>query len=436
MSIAITEEHRELEKVARSFLATHKCRLLARELLDSPTEELPVFWPDLAELGWLGLHLAEEYGGSGYGLAELVVVVEQLGRAVAPGPFVPTVIASAVIAAHGTDDQKTRFLPGLADGSTVAGVGFGADVAVADGTASGSAGVVFGGGLAALLVLFSGDDVLVLEASRPGVTVDVPANLDPARRSGSVTLESVSVAPADIIVGARRGALSLARTIIGAEAVGGAQDCLDAAVGYAKVREQFGRTIGTFQAVKHHLANMLVGAEAALATVWDAARAAGGDNEEFQLIAASAATLAVPTYVRNAEMNIQVHGGVGFTWEHDAHLHLRRATTMRAIFGGAAASEDVYALSAAGTTRANFIDLPPEADALREAVRSDAAEIAALDDRGQRKQLIETGYVMPHWPKPWGRAADAVEQLVIDDEFATAGISGPISALPAGSSSH
>ncbi|WP_319447730.1 MULTISPECIES: acyl-CoA dehydrogenase [unclassified Mycobacterium] len=425
MGIAITEEHRELEKVARSFLATHKCRLVARELLDSPTEELPVFWSELAELGWLGLHLPEEYGGSGFGLPELVVVVEQLGRAVAPGPFVPTVIASAVIAAHGTDEQRARLLPGLAEGTSTAGIGFGGAVDVVDGVASGNAGIVLGAGVAQLLLIPSGDDVLVLEAAGSGVSVEVPANLDPTRRSGRVTLDGVTVRSADVLAGAGSGALAIARTIIAAEAVGGAQDCLDSAVGYAKVREQFGRPIGTYQAIKHHLANMLVAAEAALSTVWDAARAAATGGKNFELIAACAATLAVPAYVHNAELNIQVHGGVGFTWEHDAHLHLRRAVTLRALFGAQGAAEDVYEMSASGVTRENFIELPPEAAALREQVRADAVQIAALDEGAQRRRLIETGYVMPHWPKPWGRAADAVEQLVIDDEFAAAGLKRP-----------
>ena len=106
MGIALTDEHRELEKIARSFLGAQKARLLARELLDAPTEDLPTFWSDMAELGWLGLHIPEQYGGSGYGLPELIVVVEQLGRAIAPGPFVPTVITSAVVAARGSAEQR------------------------------------------------------------------------------------------------------------------------------------------------------------------------------------------------------------------------------------------------------------------------------------------------------------------------------------------
>ena len=433
MGIALTDDHRELADVARAFLTSQKARWAARSLLDAPDESRPPFWHDLVELGWLGLHIDEEYGGSGYGLPELVVVIDELGRAVAPGPFVPTVIASAVIAKDGTADQKARLLPGLIDGTVTAGIGLDSQVQVKDGPkngiASGEAGIVLGAGLAELLLIAAGDDVLVLERDRAGVSVEVPDNLDPTRRSGRVRLDSVSVTADDTLPGARESALARARTLLAAEAVGGAADCVDAAVDYAKVRQQFGRTIATFQAVKHHCANMLVAAESAIAAVWDASRAAAEDSSEdeaqFRLIAAAAAALAFPAYARNAELNIQVHGGIGFTWEHDAHLHLRRALVTAALLGGDAPARDVFDRTAAGAVRANSLDLPPEAEELRTRIRADAAQIAALDKNAQRDKLIATGYVMPHWPKPWGRAADAVEQLVTEEEFRAAGIRRP-----------
>ena len=425
MGIALTDDHRELEEVARAFLTSQKARWAARSLLDAADESRPPFWHNLVELGWLGLHIDEEHGGSGYGLPELVVVIEELGRAVAPGPFVPTVIASAVIAKDGTADQKSRLLPGLIDGTVTAGIGLDSQAQVSDGIADGDAGIVLGAGLAELLLIAAGDDVLVLERDRDGVSVDVPTNLDPTRRSGRVRLQNVSVTADDILPGARESALARARTLLGAEAVGGASDCVDAAVAYAKVREQFGRTIATFQAVKHHCANMLVAAESATAAVWDASRAASEDEQQFRLIAAAAATLAFPAYARNAELNIQVHGGIGFTWEHDAHLHLRRALVVAALLGGDAPARDVFDRTASGAVRENSLDLPAEAEELRTRIRADAAEIATLDKRAQRDKLIETGYVMPHWPKPWGLAADAVEQLVIEEEFRAAGIKRP-----------
>ena len=429
MGIALTDDHRELAEVARAFLTAQKARWAARSLLDSPDEGRPGFWQGVAELGWLGLHIDEEYGGSGYGFPELVVVIEELGRSVAPGPFVPTVIASAAIAKDGTADQKSRLLPGLTDGTVTAGIGLDGQVQLEAGIADGDAGIVLGAGLAELLLIAAGDDVLVLDRGRAGVSVEVPDNLDPTRRSGRVRLQNVSVSADDILPGARESALARARTLLAAEAVGGASDCVDAAVGYAKVREQFGRTIATFQAVKHHCANMLVSAESAIAAVWDASRAASEDLSEgeaqFRLIAAVAAALAFPAYARNAELNIQVHGGIGFTWEHDSHLHLRRSLVIAGLFGGDAPARDVFERTAAGATRENSLDLPPEAEELRTRIHAEVAEIAALDGRAQLDKLIETGYVMPHWPKPWGLAADAVEQLVIEEEVRAAGIKRP-----------
>jgi 3-oxochol-4-en-24-oyl-CoA dehydrogenase len=429
MGIALTDDHRELAEVARAFLTSQKARWAARSLLDTPDEARPTFWQDMVELGWLGLHIDEEYGGSGYGLPELVVVIDELGRAVAPGPFVPTVIASAAIAKDGTADQKSRLLPGLIDGTRTAGIGLDGQVQInggpKNGIADGDAGIVLGAGLAELLLIAAGDDVLVLDRGRAGVSVDVPDNFDPTRRSGRVRLHNVSISADDVLPGARESVLARARTLLAAEAVGGASDCVDAAVDYAKVRQQFGRTIATFQAVKHHCANMLVAAESAIAAVWDAARAASEDEAQFRLIAAVAAALAFPAYARNAELNIQVHGGIGFTWEHDAHLHLRRALVIVALFGGDPPARDVFERTAAGATRENSLDLPPEAEELRTRIHADTAEIAALDKEAQRDKLIETGYVMPHWPKPWGRAADAVEQLVTEEEFRAAGIKRP-----------
>ncbi|EUA55945.1 acyl-CoA dehydrogenase, N-terminal domain protein [Mycobacterium intracellulare 1956] len=201
MGIALTDDHRELAEVARGFLTAQKARWAARSLLDATDEPRPGFWQNLVELGWLGLHVDEEYGGSGFGLPELVVVIEELGRAVAPGPFVPTVIASAVIAKDGAAEQKSRLLPGLIDGTVTAGVGLDGQVQVADGVANGEAGIVLGAGLAELLLIAAGDDVLVLERDRAGVSVEVPENFDPTRRSGRVRLQDVRVSDDDILAG-------------------------------------------------------------------------------------------------------------------------------------------------------------------------------------------------------------------------------------------
>ena len=425
MSIAITEAHLELESVARSFLAAQKARAAARSLLDATEEPLPPFWSDLAELGWLGLHVAEEYGGSGYGLEELVVVVEALGHAVAPGPFLPTVIASALIADVGSEAQRARFLPGLTDGTIRAALGVGESLRLADdGSLSGDGGVVLGGGLGELVVVAAGDDMVIVERSQPGVTVSTPPNLDPTRRSGRVRFEGVRVDEIAVLRNARPRALALTRTLGAAEACGGAHQCVEMATAYAKVREQFGRVIGTFQAVKHHCANMLVAAELATAATWDAARAARGNTQQFELASAIAAVEALPAFLQNARLNIQVHGGIGFTWEHDAHLLLRRAASLVALLGDGP-PEDVARLISLGVNRELAIDLPPEAEETRREVRSFAAGLESLPAPERLGCLIDAGYLQPHWPRPWGREARAVEQLVIDEELAAAGIQRP-----------
>ena len=416
MSIAITDDHRALAQTVSEFLGARGARGTARNLLEAKTEGLPDFWGELGKLGWLGLHLPEEYGGSGFGLPELVIVAEQFGRAVAPGPFVPTVIASAVIAAAAPPDLQARLLPGLASGSTIGAVALGGDVA--DGT--GNAGIAASGHLADVLLVAQGEDVLVVETADGGVKTEVPANLDPTRRIARVTLTG---APATVLPGARGLLTDLARLLFAAEATGVAREVTGQASEYAKIREQFGRPIATFQAVKHHCANMLVATELATSAVWDAARAAHGDQLSYT--AAIAATLAVPAAVNNAQLNIQVHGGIGFTWEHDAHLYLRRAAAIQAVIDAEVAAIDVTDLVRSGVSRAAAIDLPPEAEEIRAVIRPEVERLRDLDGDARKQALIESGLLMPHWPTPWGRDASAVEQLVIEQEFAAAGLKRP-----------
>jgi alkylation response protein AidB-like acyl-CoA dehydrogenase len=427
MSIAITDDHRALADTASDFLLKRDARGAARALLEAPAEDLPPFWKDLVGLGWLGLHLPEEHGGSGYGLEELVVVVEELGRAVAPGPFVPTVIASAVLAATADDATKAARLPGLADGSTTGAVALSGDVTISGGTASGSAGVVLGGGLADVLLVAVGDDVAIVDTG-DGVTVEVPANLDPTRRSARVTL---SGAPVTVIPGAKQALVDLTRLILSAEAVGMSRECTEMAAAYSKERVQFGRVIAMYQAVKHHCANMIVATELATSAVWDAARAAATGGDQLTYAAAVAATLAAPAADLCANLNTQVHGGIAITWEHDAHLYMRRATTLLNFLQADDAAADLTDLTRRGVVRAKAIELPPEAEAIREEVKAFADSIKGLSADQQRTQLIETGYVMPHWPKPFGRAAGAIEQLVIEQEFTAAGVQRPAYGITA-----
>ena len=228
-----------------------------------------------------------------------------------------------------------------------------------------------------------------------------------------------------MIAGGASVAIDVARALASAEAAGICQECVDRATEYAKVREQFGRVIATFQAVKHHCANMLVASELATASTWDAARASENDPEQFRLAAAVAAAESIPAALTNSQLNIQVHGGIGFTWEHDGHMLLRRASALVAFVDADAAARDVVDMRLEGLQRELGIDLPPEAEELRTKTRKVAEEIAALPADQQLAKLVETGYVQPHWPKPWGLEAKALEQLVIDEEFKRAKINRP-----------
>jgi 3-oxochol-4-en-24-oyl-CoA dehydrogenase len=329
-----------------------------------------------------------------------------------------------VMAAAGSDALQARWLPGLADGSVRGGVGLDGAVEVRDGKAAGKIPAVLGGGLAQILVVPAGEDALVIDVAAGGVTVETPTNMDPTRRSARVTLDG---APAEVLPGGRRVLVDLARLLVAAEAAGVAAECTEQAAAYAKVRQQFGRPIAMFQAVKHHCANMLVASELAAATVWDAARAADEDaaGDQLTYAAAVAAALALPAGDECANLNIQVHGGIGFTWEHDAHLYLRRATALEAIVDAEAAAREVVDLVRGGVKRVRTIELPAEAEPMRDEIRAFAERVQGMDAGARREAMIETGYVQPHWPKPWGRDAGAVEQLVTEQEFRAAGVSRP-----------
>src|SRR5579863_6387859 len=422
MSIAISEEHRALAQTVAGFLTDHQSRAQARSLLGAQADALPAFWAELAALGLLGLHVPEEHGGSGFGLAETLVVAEQMGRHLAPGPFCPTVIASAVLAGAGPDDLRKRLLPGLADGTIIGAAALGGEVTCDGGVATGKAGVVVSGHLADVLLVPAGDDVLVIEKSAGGVRADVPANLDQSRRAARISLDA---APAIVLPGARGLLTDVAMAVLAAEAAGIAAETTEQAAEYAKVRQQFGRPIATFQAVKHHCANMLVAAELASAAGWDAGRAGLDGGDQLTFTAAIAAVLAASAAVGNANLNIQVHGGIGFTWEHDAHLYLRRATAIAAVIDAEHASIAITDLIRRGVRRAVTIDLPPEAEPIRAAIGPDVARLRDLSGAERKQALIDTGYAMPHWPRPWGRDAGAIEQLVIEQEFGVAGIKRP-----------
>lgn len=405
MGIALTDEHRELEAVLDKFLTQHQARVAARAQLDAGRDEMPPFWSEFAELGMLGLHVAEEHGGSGCSLLEAAVVLERCGRALAPGPLLPTIWASAVLSCVGTAEGCHAYLPELANGELVGAVG------VAAPGADEASWLVLGGELADLFLLPAQDDLLLVD--RGQLRISAEENLDPTRRVGRVEL---AVDQPNRIQGARHVATRLGRVLAAAEAAGLASACVEMAAEYAKVREQFGRLIGTFQAVKHHAANMLVDAELATAAAWDAAIASG---ESADLAAAVATTLGLPAAIRCAQRNIQLHGGIGFTWEHDAHMYLRRASALTAMFGPArCAAKDVTRIRAAGVDRAVEIELPERAERYRARVRAFRSELEQLPAEERLRQLVQSGYAVPDWPRPWGLDADAAQQVVIDQELA------------------
>lgn len=418
MTIALTEDELVLADVARSFLESRSVRDAARKALEQPTGDLPPFWTDLCALGWTGLHLPETLGGQGFGLVELTVVTEALGRVVAPGPFLPTVLASATILRAGQSSLQQATLPGLAAGTTIGAVGLGGSLDRVDGSISGDAGLVLGGASADLFLLRLGPDLVKVDRTAPGVTVSGCDSFDPTRQLVNVELHEVTIGIESFVVGGAAVAEQIGRVLAAAEAAGGAQACTDMAVAYAKERHQFGQPIGAFQAIKHHCANMLVDTELATATAWDAIRSVD-DDAHVALLAAVAASQALPAYRRCAERTIQVHGGIGYTWEHDAHLHLRRASVLAAIFGAdTTAPLEVQRSSRTSGSPAHSLHLPPEAETYRAEARAFRRRYEALAPDHRRDALIDSGYFVPHWPKPWGRGAGVVEQLVLEEELA------------------
>jgi alkylation response protein AidB-like acyl-CoA dehydrogenase len=416
MPLAINEDHRELASVVRDLAAKYRLLAQARTALAAPAAESDSAWPVMAELGWCGLHLPADLGGSGFALADLAVVLDELGAVVAPGPFLAAAIGSAVIAATGSDDLRRELLPAAAAGTSVIAYGTANGLKTADGTASGPAERVLGGAWADQLVLARGDDLIVAAARGDTVQRKTLDGLDPSIGLAGFELSGT---PVTVIPGAAPAALAIARALAAANAAGGTRATLEMAVSYAKIREQFGRTIGSFQAVKHLLADMVIDSELATAAAWDAARAAGAAGGQDELSGAVAAAVALTGYRRNAQRNIQVHGGIGFTWEHDAHLYLRRALTLQALFGPEPqAQDDVLRLMASGVRRDPAVDLPPEAESFRAPVREFAGKLLSAPDGSRRRVWADSGYFVPHWPRPWGRAAGPVEQLVIEQELA------------------
>ncbi|WP_328317208.1 acyl-CoA dehydrogenase [Streptomyces sp. NBC_00388] len=419
MGIGITQEQRELADAVRGLLAREVPQGKARELLDTPAAPpagRPAHWAALAGQGLLGAHLPEEYGGGGGGLLEQAVILEEASRAALPGPYLPTVLASAVLHRAGRPDLAAP----LADGRRTGAVALG-----------GEGDPVLGGAGADLVLLRHGGRWAAVDA--PDLEVRPQQSVDPTRPTAEVRLRSAIPAERLLAVDAAL-VTDLAAVLFAADACGTAAWALHTATEHAKVREQFGRPIGQFQAVKHLCADMLLRVEQARALTWDAARAAGEDcgtgggpagagRDARGLVAALAAATALDAAHSCAKDCIQILGGTGFTWEHDAHLHLRRATVARQLLGpGDTHRARAVRLAAAGARRELRLELPPEAAPYRERARAVIAAAHGLDPAAARRALAPTGYAAPHLAEPYGIGAGPVEQLVVQQELAAAGV--------------
>jgi alkylation response protein AidB-like acyl-CoA dehydrogenase len=437
MTLGLTEEHLQLAEAVSAWAQRHCPADVVRAAADGPdsgsAHYLASLAPGLAEQGLLGLHVPEEDGGQGYGLPELAVAVEELGRALVPGAFLPTVFASAALAAAGLTG---KLITGLADGSKTGAVGLvagltGTREGDGDLVIEGESGPVLGGSLADLVILPVQTDAGEVWAAIDAGSLDITAleSLDLTRPVARVRAARAAV-PADrLLTGLNRAAVtSLAAILFGAEASGIADWATRAASEYAKIRHQFGRPIGQFQAVKHRCARMLTEAEQAAAAVWDAARAEPGEQREFG--AAVAAVVALNAAVWCAHQCIQVLGGIGYTWEHEAHLYYRRAGASAPLFGTATAHRmRLDPSNAAGTARggqAEAITPPPPGTPAaeltaqvqrllplhREKWGDDDSFAARLD---WQAALHAVGWIAPHWtPEFGGRGLNIVDQVACD----------------------
>ena len=370
----------------------------------------------LADLGLFGVAVPESLGGAGGGVRELCAMLDESAHALVPGPVATTALATLLLESHGD------VLASLAMGERVAGAALRADVHYADGRVSGSADFVLGADAGGVLLLPAGDALLLIDAAAPGVEVQPLKATDFSRPLARVALDG---AEAQVLDSSARRAEDLGAALMAAEAAGLARWTLHTAVDYAKVREQFGKPIGSFQAVKHICTEMLLRSEQAAVAAADAAAAADGPDDQLSIAAAVAAATCIEAAKLNARDCIQVLGGIGITWEHDAHLYLRRALGIAQFLGGRSRwLRRVTELTRGGTRRRLHIDLESAAP-LRPEISGAVAEIAVMPPEKQQAALAEAGLLAPHWPRPYGRDASPAEQLLIDQEMAAAGVNRP-----------
>jgi alkylation response protein AidB-like acyl-CoA dehydrogenase len=353
MYFDLTDEQQAIKSTAHDFLASRFKSERLREIAASDDGFDPAGWAEMAELGWTGLAVPEQWGGQGLGIVELAVLFEEMGYALAPSPLFSNTIAGLALTLCGSDDLRERYLrplaagelrgaPALWDaGSPVTPGGFTME-ARADGD-----GVVLDGEKVLVPDAASADFFLVatadgrrhlVERGADGLSISAEPSIDPTRRFSSLRFESVSVAAADSLPGAEADyypAFFRLCVALAAESTGIAQRTMEMAVEYAKDRQQFGRPIGAYQAVSHRCAQMLLETENARSAVYGAAWAADAEPESLPLAASTAKAYASDAGWRVPDASIQVHGGIGFTWEHDLHFFLKRGRSNAAIFGDA-----------------------------------------------------------------------------------------------------
>jgi len=435
MPIAILSEHNDLADSVRDLVKRVAPAEVLHEAMETPISNPPPYWKAAAEQGLQGVHLSETVGGQGFGILELAIVLAEFGYGAVPGPFVPSAIASALISANDPEDKR---LEGLASGDVIAAYAIDSGLTA---TRHGSGLIIRGevravpaAAQASLLVLpvaiDSGEEWVVLDADL--LEIESVASVDPLRPVAHVRANAVEVGDDRVLANLSRArARALMSTLLSAECVGVARWATDTAAEYAKIREQFGRPIGQFQAIKHKCANMIAETERATGAVWDAARAidesANGDADSaFEFAAAVAATLAPVAAQHCTQDCIQVHGGIGFTWEHDAGVYYRRAILLAACFGRAADyPQRVVDIATTTGMRSIDLDLDPDTEKLRAEIRAEVAALKAIPSEERNTAIAEGGWVQPHLPKPWGRSSGPIEQIIIAQEFSTGRVKRP-----------
>ena len=423
MTLATSEDQRDVQRSIRSWIASVEP---IGTLRADPESGWRTHWQDLADLGVFSVAVPESAGGVGGTVADLAVMVESAGSGLVAGPVWTSALAATLV---GRGVGRGRSAEDLCSGRTPCAVAL-SDAsldAVLDGDTmivDGVLDVVTGGADGVAVLAPIGNDWFVIPADTPGTKIEPIVGIDGSLPIARIVFEAVRIPRHSAIEGvSTENVHDIAATLAAADAAGIAGWCLETAVAHAKTREQFGAPIGSFQAVKHLCAEMLCRVEKIRAAAWDAAVAMDSAPDELPLSAAVAATIALDGAVDTAKDCIQVLGGIGFTWEHDAHLYLRRALALRQLLGGSSRWRGrVAELTRAGVRRTLTVDLG-DAENRRAEIRAEIGVIADAED--SRTALADSGLAAPHWPSPHGRDAGAALQLLYSQELQRAGLQPP-----------